>query len=134
MQAAGSFMQIKCSLGGAAAIVLTGLRVAKNRQHAIALNARNQAAMLGDDGVKEPAQLGQHVGVVFRLHVRAQRGRARQVGEHQREVAPASQRARANTRIGRFASCQIHAFLFPLELREGLSRTDRPLQVVYPTA
>ena len=82
----------RLGVGGPAAVVLARLRMAKIRQHAVALDARHRAAVAGDAVVIRVAQLGQDVGAMRRLHGAGQLRGTAQVSEQQGQTAAPGRR------------------------------------------
>ena len=99
-------MQFKGGLGGAAPVVFARMRVAEYRQNAVALNAGNSSAVLGNDLAAQLAQRLEHLGVVLGLHQFAQPGRIRQIGKQDCQV-PASPQSIVASAI---TTCQSHAW------------------------
>lgn len=82
-QLADGGMQVQRGLGGAAAVVLAHLGMAEHGQHAVALDARDDAAVTRHDALVELAQTRQHGGVMLGLHPLGHRGGGAQVHEQQ---------------------------------------------------
>jgi len=87
-------MQLECGFGGTAAIVLARLRLAEQRQDAVALHAHDQAAVAGDDFAPQRTQALQHLAIDLGVEVVAECRRSAQVDEHHGHVATPLARGR----------------------------------------
>ena len=79
-------VQLERGLGRAAPVVLAGLGIAEEGQHAVALDAGNVAAVARNDLAAEAAQLGEHAGVELGLHQLAEAGGFGEVREEDGQV------------------------------------------------
>ena len=75
-------------VGGTPAVVFLRVGVAEDRQHTVALNAHDGAAVFRDQRAAGVAQLAEHHAVVLGLDLLGQLGGVAQVGKQDREVTP----------------------------------------------